>query len=147
MCQPCTATVFPKLLDARSALACTLLVDIDIPGPGGGCSLVGGLQREKLSSTVVLYSGVPLFGVQASPVFRVPLPKNVFAPVAEVCLGKVEKKPRFFSTFSVHPCSFMTFRELMAMILDRVLQLVSERHKGSMRVRTGQVGSWTPVDS
>src|SRR5215510_2127683 len=122
-------------------------MEIDVPCPRGGCGLIGGMQREKLSSTIVLHSGVPLFRVESSPVFCVPLPENIFAPVAEVRLRKVEKKSRFFSTFFVHPCSFMRFREPMAIILECLLELVSKQHEGSIRVRTDQVGSRTPVDS
>ena len=122
-------------------------VEINIPCPRGGCGLVGSLQREKLSSTVMLHSGVPLLGIEPSSAFRVSLPENVFAPVAEVRLGKVEKKSRFFSTFFVHPCSFMRFIDVMTIILECLLELVSKQHEGSMRVRRGQGSSRRPVDS
>ena len=122
-------------------------VEIDVPCPRGGCGLIGSLQREKLSSTVMLHSGVPLFRVEPLAIFRVSLPENVFAPVAEVRLRKVEKTARFFSTFFVHPWSFMRFREPMPIILECLLELVSKQHEGSIRVRTDQVGSRTPVDS
>jgi hypothetical protein len=95
----------------------------------------------------MLHSGVPLFRVESLAIFRVPLPENIFAPVAEIRLRKVEKKSRFFSTFFVHPCSFMRFREPMAIILECLVELVSKQHEGSMRVRTDQVGSRRPVDS
>ena len=122
-------------------------VEVDVSCPRGGCGLIRGLQGKKLSSPVVLDSGVPVLRVQPSSVFCVRLPENIFAPVAEIRLGKVDKKSRFFSTFFAHPCSFMRFRDPMAIILRCLLELVFKRHDGSMRVRKGQVGSRTPVDS
>jgi hypothetical protein len=79
--------------------------------------------------------------------FRVPLPENVFAPIAEVSLGKVEKKSRFFSTFIVHPCSFKRFRDPVTIIFSSLLELVSKGQEESMRVREGQIGTRTASDS
>jgi hypothetical protein len=50
------------------------------------------LERD---STTLLHSGVRLLGTQPSPVFRVPLPKSVFAPAAEIRLRKSGEEVSF----------------------------------------------------
>jgi hypothetical protein len=61
-------------------------MEINIPCPRRGSGSVGCLQREKISATIMLHSGVPLLREVLPPAFRVTLTEYGFVPVAEVGL-------------------------------------------------------------